>query len=250
MKLKLHALLAVAGSLGTQAAKVLNDLGKTFNDKRHLFESKIVQFNSTVEGTPSAVESQSDIQSTVQKELDWIAGHVAKSLDANLRIADANTKAKADVILEGGTVLAADVPATALMELEKSVAQLHILVSAIPTLDPAKGFTFDEAAGTYRARPVTKNRTKKEKIVLVKYEATKEHPAQTELIDKDVPVGTISEQEWSGLITPTRKAELIDNVENVSRAIRQARSRANEQEVDTTKRIGAALLASIFGPSK
>jgi hypothetical protein len=33
-------------------------------------------------------------------------------------------------------------------------------------------------------------RTSKEPTVIVKYDATKEHPAQTELFTKDVPVGT------------------------------------------------------------
>ena len=244
--MKLHELLAVAGSLATQSLKVLTDRGKTFESKRHLFESKLVQFDSSVEGIPSTIEAQSDIQSTVAKELEWISAHVSKSLDANLQIADANTKAKADIVMEDGTVLAAGVPATALLELEKSITQIHTLVSAIPTLDPAKGFDLDPATNTYRARPITKNRTKKDKVVIVKYEATKEHPAQTELIDKDVPIGSISEQEWSGLITPSHKAELIANVESVGRAIRQARSRANEQEIDKSKKIGQALLNKIF----
>lgn len=245
--MKLHELLAVANPLKAQAAKVVADLSNTFEKKRHLFEAKIVRFDSSVEGIPSGVEAQSDIQSTVDKELKWVSGHIIKALDAELQISVANTQAKADVVLDDGSVLLTGVPATALLELEKSMAGIHALVSAIPTLDPAKGFTVDEANGYYKARPITKGRTKKDKVVIVKYAATPEHPAQTELVDKDVPIGVISEQEWSGLITPMQKAELIANVEQISRAIRQARSRANEQEVDKSQKIGSVIFNKIFG---
>ena len=85
------------------------------------------------------------IQTTVQKELGWIKGHMAKALDASFQVAEANTKARADVVLEddAGTVLLKDVPATALLELEKRAVEIQQLVASIPTLDPAKGFTPD-----------------------------------------------------------------------------------------------------------
>ncbi len=122
-------------------------------------------------------------------------------------------------------------------------------MTAIPTLDPAKGFTPDSQRGDgiFVARQIRKTRSKKDKVVLVKYPHTVEHPAQVEIVDKDVPVGTVEEQEWSGLMTPADKAALIGKVENVSRAIRQARSRANEVEVDLTKKIGENILQAIFG---
>jgi hypothetical protein len=83
--------------------------------------------------------------------------------------------------------------------------------------------------------------------VVVKYESTKEHPAQTELLNVDVPIGKISEQEWSGLISPAEKAELLGRVEVLARAVRRARSRANDVEVDTTKKLGKALLDYVLG---
>lgn len=246
--MKLHELLAISDPLKTQANKTLADLSKTFHDKRHLFESKILQFTSSVEGIPSGVESQSDIQSTVAKEIDWISQHLAKAFDSDYQISCANTEAKADIVLDNGTVFMTGVPATALLELEKNIAKIHGLVNTIPTLDPAKGFTVDEQNnGLFVARPVTKLRTKKVNDVLVKYPATVEHPAQTELVVKDIPTGTITEQEWSGLITPSRKSELLAKVETISRAVRQARARANEQEVDKTKKIGEPILHFIFG---
>ena len=132
---------------------------------------------------------------------------------------------------------------------KQRVAEVKLLVEAIPTLDPAKGFSLDSARadGVYKAREVVKTRTRKQKKVIVKYDATKEHPAQTDLIDEDVPVGKLQEQEWSGLITPAQKAELLNHVEILARGVRSARSRANDVEVDLNAKIGGAMLKYVFG---
>jgi hypothetical protein len=250
MATKLHELLAVETNLENQATKNRGELASTFEKKRHLFEEKRIVFMPNGEGSQPVVETQSDIQSTVAKELAWIAPFIAKSLDASFQVADANTRARADIVLDddANTVLIAGLPATALLELEKRVAEVAALINAIPTLDPAKGFRPDAAreGGISQARPVVKTRTKKAKKLYVKYDATKEHPAQTELIDEDVPVGTIQEQEWSGLITPARKSELLAKADMLARAVRRARSRANEVEVDLTKKIGKKLLDFVF----
>lgn len=248
--MKLHELLAVETNLENQANKTRTELLGTFEKKRHLFEEKKIVFTPNIEGATSTVEAQSDIQSTVKKELDWLQGFLTKSLDASYQVAEANKKAIADIVLEDDTetVLAKDVPATSLLELEKRLTELQSLITAIPTLDPAKGFSPDapRGEGFYKAREVRKTRTQKQKKVFVKYEATKEHPAQTELLDQDIIVGTIQEQEWSSLITPAEKADLINRVEMVSRAVRRARARANEVEVDKSKKIGNKLLNFIF----
>lgn len=245
---KLHEILSVEGQLKTQADKVRGELATTFEKKRHLFEEKRIVSTPLGEGGLSVVESQSDIQSTVEQELKSISPFLQKALDASYQVAEANTIARADVILEDGKVLLKDVPATALLELEKRLSELLALFVSIPTLDPAKGFTIDEsrAGKVYQARPVTKTRTRKDKVVLIKYEATDKHPAQTELIDKDVPVARLEENEWSGLITPARKSDFICRVEEVSRAVRQARSRANDVEVDKSKKIGNEILTYIL----
>jgi hypothetical protein len=247
--MKLHELLAVNNSLDGQATKCRTDLLGTFEKKRHLFEEKIVTFIPSEEGAATTVENVSSIQTTVNAELNgWLRGHLVKSLDASYQVNETNTEARANIILEDGTIVAEHVPATALLELEKSIAEIGALVAAIPTLDPAKGFTADTSrVNQFKARDVTKTRTKKVREVLVKYQATKEHPAQTEMIDVDKPVGILQEQEWSGLITPAQKSELINRTEVLGRAVRQARARANDATVDTAKRIGAKLVNFVFG---
>ncbi len=246
--MKLHELLAVETSLTNQANKCRSELGSTFEKKRHLFESKKSVFTPVEDGAAQQVEQQSDIQSTILKEIDWLKPFLVNSIDACYRISETNMTARADIELEDGTKVAQNVPATTLLELEKRLTEIQTLVTSIPTLDPAKSFTEDVQAGKglYQARPITKVRTKKTKKVLIKYPADEHHPAQTELIDEDVKTGTIQEQEWSGLIAPAQKAEYINRVEQLTRAVRAARSRANNTDVDKTKKIGDQLLSYIF----
>ncbi len=81
------------------------------------------------------------------------------------------------------------------------------------------------------------------------YEATKEHPAQVKEIVEDLPIGAILEQEWSSLITPATKADLIDRCDILLRAVKKARARANELDTDVaTNKIGKKLLEFIFHP--
>jgi len=248
---KLHELLAVQSNLSGQATKKRADLKTTFEKKRHLFEETRKTFTSNDELEKPQIEEQKDIQSTVISEIDWIKPSLAKALDVAYQVDVANTQAKADVVTEEDEILLKDVPATTLLQLEKRVAEWKELIQSIPTLDPAKGFQLDAARGKgyYRARDVTKQRKNKVPEVVTLAAATKEHPAQTQLIQGDKPIGTILEQEWSSLITPATKAELLDRVETLLRAVAKARSKANDHAVDThDKKIGTELLEFVFKP--
>lgn len=245
---KLHELLAAEGTAKTQADKCRSDLLNTFDKKRHLFGEKVVTFQPSADGAQAVTEEQSDLQSTVKTELRWIADIWSKALDAAFQIAESNMGARADVILDNGEVLMRDVPATALLELEKRAGEVHALVTAIPTLDPAKGFKPDpdRGEGIFRAREEVRTRTKKTVRPIVKYEATKEHPAQVDLIQEDIPIGQIRAQEWSGLITPADKADMLTRAEELRRALKTARARANEAPAATMK-IGKSLFGYVFG---
>lgn len=229
MAKRLFELLVVEGQLKAQAQACRSDLRATFEKKRHLFEEKRKTFSSVEEGVPPVVEEQSDIQSGVMRELRWMAEIWSKTMDTSFAIAHGNRVAQADVVLDDGTVLLIDVPATALLELEKRAGELMELLLAVPTLDPAKGFREDpeKGQGVYKAREVTKARTQKVQQALVLYPATPEHPAQTQLVSLDHKIGTIIEQEWSSLISPAEKATLISRCEEMRRAFKAALHRAN-----------------------
>lgn len=248
---KLHELLAVESNLSTQSNKTRTELTATFHNKRHLYEEKLVTFTPNTDGAKAVTESQSDIQSTVAKEIDWLCGFMAKSWDVAHQVDVANTLAKADVVAEDGEILLKDVPATSLLQLEKRILEVQEFAQAIPTLDPAKGFRVDDqrGGGVYQARSVTKSRTKKVPQVLELAPATDKHPRQTQVYHEDIPVGTVQEQEWSAMITPALKAEILNNCDVLMRAVRKARAKANEVDLDVTgNKIGKKLLDFIFKP--
>jgi hypothetical protein len=247
---KLHELLAAESNIKTQATKLLGDLTKTFADKRHLFGKKVVTFIPNSENATAITEEQSELQTTVPQELAWLAPTLAKALDAAHQIAESNMAAKADVTLDDGTKILSGVPATSLLELEKKMTELHGFITAIPTLDPAKGFTLDPQTGenVFKARETVKTRTKKITRPLILHPPTEHHPAQVQAINEDVPVGEIREQEWSGLITPAQKAAMLGRVDELRRALKTARARANDTNAATTK-IGSALLNFVFQPA-
>ena len=124
------------------------------------------------------------------------------------------------------------------------MVELRALADAIPTLDPAKGFSLDSQrkAGVYKAREVTKKRTKKISKPFVKYEATKEHPAQVQVFNEDIIVGYWETINFSGAIPEQRRNELLKRIEKLQDAVKAAREEANSSDVVDVK-IGE----SVFG---
>lgn len=244
---KLHELVAVRSGLRGQATKCLADLMGTFEKKQHHFTARVKTFTPFGEDAVIKVEEQLDLQTTVEKELRWIADHLVKAIDMSHSVNVGNTGARADIMLEDGTLLVKDVPAQTLLELEGELETLRAFCERIPTLDPAKGFHPDpqREKGVFVAREVEKTRTQKQNKVVVLYPHTDKHPAQTQIIPEDVPIGTIREQEWSSMMTVATKAQVMDRVEKLARAVKKARSRANETPVESTP-IAEKLVSYVF----
>lgn len=250
---KLYELLAAEQSVKSQAEKVRTELAHTFEKKTHLFTEKVVTFTPFEEGAAAVTESQIDINTDVPKDLRWISEFLIRNIDTGYFVAEANTKARADVILEGAAApLISNVPVTALLALAKRCAELQAFVVTIPTLDPAKSFQPDagKGAGIYKARDARTVRTKKIQRAMTIAKATDKHQEQAQLITEDVPVGELLTQEWSGLLTVAAKGLMLERIEILTRAVKKARARANEQELPKAAApIGDALVNYVFwGP--
>ncbi len=140
---------------------------------------------------------------------------------------------------------------TQLLQLQKRLQEIKDVVIAIPTLDPSKGFVPDEqeGRGVFKAREEVKTRTQKKRVLHVKFAPTDKQPGQADFFDEDVPTGKIHTQEWSGFITVTAKADTLDRVEELARAVKKARARANEHDLDVKgHKIADKLLNHVFGP--
>lgn len=158
---------------------------------------------------------------------------------------NANGSAAADVVVDGQTLLS-QVPVTTLLFLEKQLVELRAFVGKLPTLDPADTWSLPDAAdGAFQSQAVQTNRTKKVPQVLVKYAPTKEHPAQTEVFFEDQVVGTWTLTKFSGAVPASRVSELLDRIDTLAVAVKQAREEANSVEV-TDVHIGKTVFDHLF----
>lgn len=156
-----------------------------------------------------------------------------------------NQQARADVVVDGKTALS-NVPVKTLLLLDQQVHDLEAFVANLPTPDPAEEWGHDPNTGLLRSRATESVRTSKEPTVIVKYEATKEHPAQTELFTKDVPVGTWTQILYSGSLPADRKNAILARVRKLQDAVKLAKEQANLLEVVRHK-AGEPLLDFVFG---
>lgn len=165
--------------------------------------------------------------------------------DITLQRDQANTEAKSDVVVDG-TALLRDVPATYLLWLEKQLNDLHTFITKLPHLPPDEVWTFDDQQDCYRSRDVETAKTKKIPKPFVKAEATKEHPAQVEVVHEDVVQGYWTTVKFSGALPQRQIRDMRERCEKLLAAVKFAREQANLTEVPKVH-AGEAVLSYLFG---
>lgn len=245
---KLHQLLAVERD-------VRHDTNRRITDGYHT-----LQREAALQGLERSYQPKAEDGDTLPPESKRVqvnaADVLAESKDQFVKLWDlvatkdvANTKAVADVVTADGTVLATGVPATHLLWLEKELNDLHTILSKVPTLDPSENWTHDPASGVWKSATVQTHRTTKTPTVLTKAPATDKHPAQVEVFMKDEVVGYWSTTKFSGALPADEVRDLLDRVATVRDAVKVARSKANEYDVEPV-RIAKPILDFIFdGPT-
>jgi hypothetical protein len=104
----------------------------------------------------------------------------------------------------------------------------------IPTLQPGEDWQKDEETGHY-SNVEKKIRTKKVFKNHVKAAATDKHPAQVETYSEDERMGLVVTTKVTSVISPGRKSELLTRIDTLARAVKTARQRANNQDVQNVK---------------
>ena len=184
------------------------------------------------------------VQVKAEDVLRQIATGLTRLFDVTATKDWANCVARADVVVEGTTLLR-DVPVSYLLFLEKQLTDLHTFIKKLPKLDAAESWTFNESADCWSTDPVRTIRTKKVPRNHVKAEATDKHPAQVEVYYEDVAIGYWTQTKFSGALPAQRVNELVERVEKLSQAVKFAREEANTFEV-TDQRVGDAVFGYLF----
>ncbi|TDD96848.1 hypothetical protein [Actinomadura rubrisoli] len=240
---KLNQIIAVEKGAKSRAQRELTDIYHRIQKTPLL--SGISRTYQPLDDEGEALPPESTrVQVKAEETLADAARALTRLFDITATKDWANCDARADVVVDGRTILA-EVPVSHLLFLEKQLTDLHAFVDKLPVLDAAEAWTFDESADVWRTEPVKTTRTKKIPRAHVLYEATTEHPAQVETYTEDVIVGTWTKTGFSGALPARRVNELRERVAKLQAAVKFAREEANGAEV-AEKKVGDAVFGYLF----
>ena len=240
MTLRINHVLAIKKGEKSRSYAELTDLHKK-SQKGDLYNGFSKVYRKTdEEGEDYPAQSQA-VRLQSPEVVAGITLALTELVNIEFTIDKANQEATADVVV-GGQVIIEGAPATFLLFLEKQLSDLNTFVQKLPTLDGSESWTLDPNTGFYRTEKISKHKTKKVPKVIVKYEATVELQAQTELIYLDETLGYWDTVKQSGALTIPRKVELLLRIDTLTKAVKQARVEANNTSCEK-----AQVADAIFG---
>jgi hypothetical protein len=246
--MKLNQVVSIEKTIKNQAKQALTELHHSVQ-KTEL----VVGFNKTYQ--PMDTEKGEQFPPESKKVTIRVAEAIESARQQLTRLFDvtatkdrSNNDAVADVIVGGVTILTC-VPITTLLFLEKQLVDLRTFVAKLPVLDAADEWKWSDQQNLYATDAVKTVKTKKVEKVIVKYEATKEHPAQTEIRPEDMTIGYWSTIKYSGALPATAVKGFVKRVEELQEAVKVAREAANNINATDVK-VGSSVLSYVFGPTK
>lgn len=124
------------------------------------------------------------------------------------------------------------------------MTDIQTVINAIPVLDSVEDWKLDANSGLYKTDAIVTHRTKKIARPIVLYQATEQHPAQTQLIQEDVIGGYWSTVKLSGAMAAPEKQQIQERIATLLKAVKMAREEANTV---TEKPVPADIGKAIFG---
>jgi len=229
VKNQLHQLLAVENDRKVQANNIIEETIKTFMDKHEHFDGIIKLYESYNDADQKIPPETKEIVTTVKEKLSYSQQAISKGIDAQISKEETNAGGNVKAELKVDKISFGDLSATSLLALEQNLIKIRNMYKTIPTLDLTKKWNLKD--GINETEKEIKYRTEKKIEKIIKYEATKEHPAQVDLITVDKQVGEYQTVYKSGKISTYQKSKLLERIDILIDAIKTARSKANESEV-------------------
>ncbi len=227
---KLHELIAVEPDLKLEATRVSGEVSNLFANGTGRLIGQVRKYRSLTDEGEQLPTEVVELGTTVKDEFTKLEDAYSRWLDVTVQKEVTNGHTTADVMVDNVVVLKA-LPAPALLNLEAKLAALRAVYAATPTNDPSERWDYDAQQNVYVSQPRDAYRTKKVPRVIVKYPATVEHPAQTEMYVEDVREGVWTTTKRSGMLTPVEKRTLLERVDSLLRAVKTARQRANDTDI-------------------
>lgn len=242
--LKLHEAIAVRKGIKSRTYGIKTDLDKKIQ-KPDLFNGLTKEFKPLEDGGVVYPPDSKVVAENTHDILRRARAAFAEFFDIEATLDRGNQSAVSDVVVDGKVVIK-DAPVTLLLSLEKEFNDLYTFVSDMPTLDVSKSWAKDPNSHLFRSETEITHKTKKVQKPVVLYPHTPEHPAQTQIVSDDVMEGFWHKTFISGAMPLPEKEILLERIDKLRQAIKRARARANDTEVEKQE-IGDAIFAYILG---
>lgn len=239
----LHELVAVRDGKAKTATNVgIEETKKVFGKVKELFEGEVKTVEAFEESRAKELNGRTEkvVTTTVPQRLDYAFGVIIEDLDVTASIDLSNCTARADVIVEGRSEpLLTNVPSTTLLMLEGRVKLWSDLIRQAPTLPSGVRWlarTEMSPPGIFEAEQKSEvNKTEQKEEVFTLHPGTDKHPPQVEKLVKNVAIGKIITQQFHGGISSSDKQKMLDRLEDLGEAFKQARIRANSSPATLVK---------------
>ena len=244
--------IAVLKGIKSQTYATLTEQDKLCQ-KETLFEGLAKTYEPLDENDPDRPDGETRlVQQSAEEIVSSMIDALARYFDANAAVEVGNTKAAADIIVDGKTLLDC-VPVTYLLFLEKQLNDLHTAVSRMPVLSPEFAWHHDAGRNCFASDQVKKVRTKKTPRVVMTATAkttakdgSVTEQQQGQVLQEDLPVGYWQTTYFSTALEPARRKQLLARVNRLRDAVKQARERANGTPIEQPQ-YGKPLLDWVFG---
>jgi len=254
---RLHELLAAMGDSEKRAKLVQAEARETFVKRSAHFRGSIktlslLEDSDEARAVEAGAAEQSAVTSTVLAKLAYIKKPVANWWNTMLQKEATNQEAQADLVI-GGKTIAENLPAGFLLGMERELKELRNVVEAIPTHEPGKNWVSDESVvaqdgskGILR-NAVATVRPKEKKVLkgVTLHEGNEHHAPNVQAVNDVVTLGTFTVEEYSAMVTPAEKSQMLARVSELLKAVKRARMRANQTPV-VKKAVGNALFRYIL----
>jgi len=157
---------------------------------------------------------------------------------------DTNTRARVDVKIDGEVVIK-DVPVGWLLFAEKQIKDEIDFIKKLPVLDPADDWSWNAAQKCFATKSYQVRKTEKQHTPIIVTVADENHPAQYEMLSKDILLGHYHVTKYSGAITKQEKSERLERAKKLQRALKFAREEANVMECER-RDVGSSFLGFIW----
>lgn len=247
---KLHELLAVRPDVKRQYESAAAKAENTWSNIIQLFQGRRKSYTALIEDEASVPypDEEEEVAERVSHQIGELSDLWIQLVDAitQQEMTNASDETVAYIEIDGVKIIQDTLPATVLLNLEQRLQDFRKLVSAIPVNNPKIRWEFNDDLELWVSTPQRTFKYEKESVPVVLYQATPEHPAQTEMVSKQVLVGEYEQVQYSGLLSWEIKRLWLSRLDTLIVATKKARQRANNAEVVKIN-IGATIMNYVFG---